>query len=515
MNKILRYSLVALMAMVMGNVYADEVTMKYTGSTTTNMTGENDAALVGHDASAWSVVGAKGAHEQFPGLNKAGDIRLYWKAEGGSTITVTSLTGATINSIKITFTGETYSNISVTVGGKAVSGTGGAYDINSTSFVLGNANTESVQVRFTELVINYTPAGGGGGETGDAEKWDVTSLTFNDVVVEEGGKAVPVLQDMTTTDNPNAVFIIPESTHVFDEGTYPDNMNRVYEWLDANGKSTYAGVLKEYTFTASTTNISLKAVSTPNADAKLNESWQMSTNDAEAINTDDFPAKFTKYIKPKNGDPSLGSYDFYDKNSDGKSTHRVTNDFWKPGCGSLPVKGCYYEFTTKSAGTLLVAVCMWKNLPQRPLYVIDESTAADGYTVLAPSKLTVEGVLQNNGWDGWHGKVYHKFTVGDDYLLYEDNGEGTLELAPNSRTFFGYVKFEVEANKTYMVMNPNNQMGLYGFQFTPSGDPSGVETIKTNKVWNADAPMYNLSGQKVDKSYKGIVIQNGRKFFNK
>jgi len=57
-------------------------------------------------------------------------------------------------------------------------------------------------------------------------------------------------------------------------------------------------------------------------------------------------------------------------------------------------------------------------------------------------------------------------------------------------------------------------MGLYGFQFTAGGS-SGVETIKVEKVWNADAPMYNLSGQKVDKSYKGIVIQNGRKFVNK
>lgn len=28
-------------------------------------------------------------------------------------------------------------------------------------------------------------------------------------------------------------------------------------------------------------------------------------------------------------------------------------------------------------------------------------------------------------------------------------------------------------------------------------------------------PMYNLSGQRVDKNYKGVVIQNGKKFINK
>ena len=45
---------------------------------------------------------------------------------------------------------------------------------------------------------------------------------------------------------------------------------------------------------------------------------------------------------------------------------------------------------------------------------------------------------------------------------------------------------------------------------------TGIEAIttKTDAI-NSNAQMYNLSGQKVDKSYKGIVIQNGRKFVNK
>ena len=332
------------------------------------------------------------------------------------------------------------------------------------------------------------------------EVWSVSELSFGED---------KVLQDMTVTDNASCVYIIPADVHVFEEGTFPDNINKVTEWLDANDKSKYAGILKEYTFTASTNNISLKAVSTPNADASVNESWQKSTAANEALDTDDFPVKFSNYVKPKNGDPSLGSIDFYDTNSDGDNTHRVTNVFWTPGCGSLPVKGCYYEFTTKSAGTLLVGVCMWKNLPQRPLYVIDESTATDGYTVLAPEKLTVEGVLQNNGWDGWHNKVFHKFIVNQDYLLTEDNGEGVFELAPNSRTFFGYISFAVEANKTYMVMNPNNQMGLYGFQFTAGTD--GISDIVADEAAISEKA-FNLAGQQVSNGFRGIVVKNGKKF---
>jgi len=137
------------------------------------MTGDNDAALFGLDADAWSVVGDKGANSNFPGLNKAGDFRLYWSANGGNTITVESLAQQTINSIAITFTGDTYSNVSVTVDGNAVTGTNGTFDINSTSFVLGNANTSNAQVRISEIVITY-------GEAGQTDTRQATTLTFGE-----------------------------------------------------------------------------------------------------------------------------------------------------------------------------------------------------------------------------------------------------------------------------------------------------------------------------------------------
>ena len=159
MNKLLRYSFVALLAVMgFGNVMADEVTLKYEGSTTGNLKadGSNEAASLGLDENTWSVVADKGAASNAPGLNKAGDFRLYWNADGGNTITVKSLTNATISSIAITFTGDTYSNVSVTVNGNAVTGTDGVYNINSTSFVLGNANTTNTQVRISQIVITYT-----------------------------------------------------------------------------------------------------------------------------------------------------------------------------------------------------------------------------------------------------------------------------------------------------------------------------------------------------------------------
>lgn len=46
-------------------------------------------------------------------------------------------------------------------------------------------------------------------------------------------------------------------------------------------------------------------------------------------------------------------------------------------------------------------------------------------------------------------------------------------------------------------------------------DVSGIEsTLAESAKQNANAPVYNLSGQRVSKSTKGILIQNGKKFMN-
>lgn len=44
---------------------------------------------------------------------------------------------------------------------------------------------------------------------------------------------------------------------------------------------------------------------------------------------------------------------------------------------------------------------------------------------------------------------------------------------------------------------------------------TGIEGIKTNKVVKSNGAIYNLAGQRVSKDYKGLVIKNGKKFFNK
>lgn len=53
----------------------------------------------------------------------------------------------------------------------------------------------------------------------------------------------------------------------------------------------------------------------------------------------------------------------------------------------------------------------------------------------------------------------------------------------------------------------------YKIVFTKS-DTDGIQTVKSETI-DVNAPAYNLAGQKVDKSFKGVVIQNGKKMIQK
>ena len=41
---------------------------------------------------------------------------------------------------------------------------------------------------------------------------------------------------------------------------------------------------------------------------------------------------------------------------------------------------------------------------------------------------------------------------------------------------------------------------------------TGISTVKADAQFNANAPAYNMAGQRVDKDFKGLVIKGGKKF---
>ena len=70
------------------------------------------------------------------------------------------------------------------------------------------------------------------------------------------------------------------------------------------------------------------------------------------------------------------------------------------------------------------------------------------------------------------------------------------------------------ANKAYLDIS--SEASSREFSITFNNEETGINAIDNGKLtFDNDAPMYNLAGQRVTKSYKGVVIQNGKKFMNK
>ena len=157
------FALFAMLFLNVGIAMGETATLAYTGETTTNMTGNNDAALVGLDASQWTVVGDKGSTSNNVGLNKAGNIRLYaHKDSGNGNILTVSISAGTIDEITLDI--KQIATYEVTAAGKVVEATGEAtYAIGASSFSIQNKTTgETTQLHLNSISINYTSTGEGG-----------------------------------------------------------------------------------------------------------------------------------------------------------------------------------------------------------------------------------------------------------------------------------------------------------------------------------------------------------------
>lgn len=71
---------------------------------------------------------------------------------------------------------------------------------------------------------------------------------------------------------------------------------------------------------------------------------------------------------------------------------------------------------------------------------------------------------------------------------------------------------QIPKNKAYLEINAPTSAKYYSIGI--GGNTTGIQAIQQNSV-KADGIMYSLSGQRVGKDYKGIVICNGKKMIKK
>lgn len=137
---------------------ASSFTMKHSiTDTSTNLTAEeNNATIVGLDATLFDVATAKNKASNEVGLNKDGTMRLYANAasQEGTSLTISTLNGQKIVSIEVEF-GGTVGNI--TVNGEAVDAAANAsytYLLDSTSVTIKNVTATNIQVWIKSITIN-------------------------------------------------------------------------------------------------------------------------------------------------------------------------------------------------------------------------------------------------------------------------------------------------------------------------------------------------------------------------
>lgn len=105
-----------------------------------------------------------------------------------------------------------------------------------------------------------------------------------------------------------------------------------------------------------------------------------------------------------------------------------------------------------------------------------------------------------NQLEVFRGKSFNGEKFTKDFFLKEGDKVKILGQLVNY-TKDGNVTPEVTSNSKLIELN---------------GKTTGITEIKADKaVLDSNAPMYNLAGQRVDKSFKGVVIQKGKKFLNK
>lgn len=100
-------------------------------------------------------------------------------------------------------------------------------------------------------------------------------------------------------------------------------------------------------------------------------------------------------------------------------------------------------------------------------------------------------------------------TAAGNYLKYLKSG--STSKFPGFRAYFYFPGWKAEENNKLHSPTDTNNSKVFLFV---EGSTTGISDIRTDEN-NNDGRIYNLAGQVVDESYKGIVIKNGRKYLAK
>ena len=82
------------------------------------------------------------------------------------------------------------------------------------------------------------------------------------------------------------------------------------------------------------------------------------------------------------------------------------------------------------------------------------------------------------------------------------------------RAYFYFPNWNAEKNDAAQAASQNNNTNAKIHVAVMAASTTGISNISAEEA-SKQAEVYNLSGQRVDASYKGIVVRNGRKYLRK
>lgn len=129
------------------------------------------------------------------------------------------------------------------------------------------------------------------------------------------------------------------------------------------------------------------------------------------------------------------------------------------------------------------------------------------YTEDADGKLTTTLIADNGSQ-----KYQYISTAAGNYLKYLPSGS-TLQFN-GMRAYFYFPNWSATNNNAAQAANKNKDTNAKIHVAVMAASTTGISNISAEEA-SKQAEVYNLSGQRVDASYKGIVVRNGRKYLRK
>lgn len=129
------------------------------------------------------------------------------------------------------------------------------------------------------------------------------------------------------------------------------------------------------------------------------------------------------------------------------------------------------------------------------------------YTDGTDGKLTTTPISDNGSQ-----KYQYISTAAGNYLKYLP-ATSTLQFN-GMRAYFYFPNWNAKNNNAAQAASQNNNTNAKIHVAVMAASTTGISNISAEEA-SKQAEVYNLSGQRVDASYKGIVVRNGRKYLRK